>query len=332
MFEYSIVCCARWEAPYIGEWIRYYDKLGFDRIYIYCNDEDPELLQAEVGRVPKSHPDLVEFVHFRGQGQQRAMYLDALQKVRREAAWVAFLDVDEFLFLPECQNIKSFMLDRQASVDSIHFHWLNFGNSGFVKRPSGNVLPKYTHRAARLHQNTKHLSRVSLLDEDRIAASHHPFWHGLFDPAWSDLRRSSVLGDDMGELVVDLPTRLQAYIDDPARLSLILQTAVINHYMIKSEEDFNIRAARGLKGEFSGQSMWRDQYNSGNYKSILAAMNSVEDTRMRDFARACGWDEAPGQASGAFEDRPGSKCRPTGRRAAGRPVPPYAMDGRIGPR
>jgi hypothetical protein len=293
LFKHAVVVCARWETAYISEWIRYYDAIGFDRIYLYCNDDDPTELAEQVARTPVSHPDLVSFTHFRGQGQQRAMYFDALVRVRREAEWVSFLDVDEFLHLPGCGNIKTFMAGLEDKADSVHFQWINFGNSGFEKRPSGSVLSNYTRRQADIHTNTKHLSRVSGLDEGRIADVNHPFWHGLFDPAWSNFRRVTVLGDDIAPLATDISIHLRAYLDDPHRAQRILQTGVINHYLLKSVEDFNIRAQRGLGGEFGGQQIWQRQFETGGYKAILHSMNRVLDTRLRDFAAAKGLAPTP---------------------------------------
>ncbi len=38
--RYSIVTPARWEAESIVEWLIYHRSIGFDHVYLYCNDDD----------------------------------------------------------------------------------------------------------------------------------------------------------------------------------------------------------------------------------------------------------------------------------------------------
>jgi hypothetical protein len=46
-YRYAIAACARWEAPYAAEWLAYHRAIGFEHVYLYCNDVDPaELYEA----------------------------------------------------------------------------------------------------------------------------------------------------------------------------------------------------------------------------------------------------------------------------------------------
>ncbi len=40
-YKFSIAACARWETKNISEWIAYHRAIGFEHIYLYCNDNDP---------------------------------------------------------------------------------------------------------------------------------------------------------------------------------------------------------------------------------------------------------------------------------------------------
>ncbi len=304
MYEHAIIACARWETPYIAEWIAYYDLLGFDRIYLYCNDDDPAELRAAVEAAPKSKGDLVSFTHFQGQGQQVAMYLSALETARAEAEWVAFLDIDEFLVLRNVDNIKSFMRTMPPDAESVHFNWVPFGNNGFAQRPPGSVLRQYTRRARNVDVHTKHLSRTSLLTPERLRFGGHPFWHGLSDPAWSDARRVNVLGKDMSALFTNYPANAQAYLANPTIERTILSTAWVNHYAFKSEADFTIRASRGIGGEFGGQAAWKREHDNGNFRVILERLNEVTDFYLRDLSIRRGLPNpgaTPTQGEAAFQ-------------------------------
>jgi FkbM family methyltransferase len=265
--------------------LQYYDRLGFDHVYLYCNDDDPAELAAAVAATSFSRRNFVSFTHFLGQGQQIAMYRHALVRARNESEWLSFLDVDEFLALHDADTIGAFVERQQPDIDSIHFNWLNFGNNHFVERPEGSVLENYTRRSPSIDPHTKHLSRAKYLTEARLMAASFPFWHGLSDPAWSDLKRVNVLGDDIAPLLKDFPNAARRYLSDPARANRIMSTAVVNHYAFKSEQDLVWRARRGLGGQFAGQEGWSKLFEAGGARALLGEMTATEDTFLRDLGR-----------------------------------------------
>ena len=286
MYKFSIVACARWEINYISEWLQYYEILGFDHVYLYCNDDDPSSFADEVASTELSRKDFVSFRHFGGQGQQMAMYLDAMDRIRRESEWIAFLDIDEFLVLRGLNSITAFMEQYATVADSVHFNWLNFGTSGFIERPRGSVLRQYTQREASLSINTKHLTRSAVLTDQRLKSGGLPFWHGLGNPVWSDVRRVNVVGEDASSRLADHPEEARRYLDDPNMIDGILRKAVVNHYALKSEDDFVLRAMRGTGGEFAGQAAWKRHYDDGSFRAVLEQMNCVEDNYLRDLSKA----------------------------------------------
>jgi hypothetical protein len=237
----------------------------------------------------------VTFRHFVGQGQQSLMYCDAMNTVRAEAEWVAFLDIDEFLVLRNVNDVHAFMAPFAPSADSVYFNWLMFGNNGFLERPPGNVLPQYIRRASLIDAHTKHLSRVSKLLPEKLALPFFPFWHGLANPLWSGLRRVNVLGDDWGDYFDDFPKRAMDIVADAALAGKIASVGAVNHYAFKSEADFALRTQRGLGGNFGGQIKWAELLRAGQHQQYLRELDTTEDTYLRDFANDHGL--APQQVS-----------------------------------
>jgi Glycosyl transferase family 2 len=282
--RYSIIACARWETPYIAEWIAYYEVIGFDHIYLYCNDDDPAELLAEVQNATRHRPDFVSFRHFSGQGRQQDMYIAAMERARFETEWVTFLDIDEFLVLRDCDDIRTFMRLVDPSVDSVHFNWVYFGNSGHVERPAGSVLRHYTWRSPQVNAWNKHLTRASLLTADKLQQPSLPFWHALGDPIWSNLKRVNILGADMAPLLANFPGSEGKYLSNPAVSQAIFAKAIVNHYALKSEADFMLRVARGLGAQFYAQTIWQTAYENGSYRTILSEMSQIEDTYLHDFS------------------------------------------------
>ena len=282
-YETAIVACARWEASYVAEWITYHLGLGFDHIYLYCNDDDPRPFKATLDHLPTATRQALSYRPYFGPGLQSAMYVDALRLARQEADWICFLDIDEFIVLKRWRSMAQLVEQLDAEkIDSLHFNWMFYGNNGHVTRPKGAVLSTYTRRSRLMDCHTKHLSRSSCFENWRICAAGFPFWHGLTDPSWDGFVRRNVLGHDMGLLLRAFPVGMQGYLDTVARSDAMLGEGYIAHFALKSEEDFLIRVARGTGGNFGGQIKWAAHWEAGEAPAILATMNEVYDNSLAE--------------------------------------------------
>ena len=283
----AIIACARWEQPYIAEWVAYHVDLGFDHIYLHCNDDDPAPFKATLKGLAPRYRNAVSYRPFFGQGLQSTMYGDALRRARREADWLCFLDIDEFVVLKRWASVPQLIEDLDArAVDSLHLHWLFYGNNGHVTRPTGSVLRNYTRRSRGIDVHTKHISRSSCFEERRLRDAVFPFWHGLTDPAWDGYVRRNVLGDDMQPLLQAFPAAMSAYLDGNGRSDAMIEAGYIAHFVLKSEDDFRLRVARGTAGNFNGQVKWQRHLAAGEAGAILDAMNEVADAVLPDALRA----------------------------------------------
>ncbi len=281
----SIVACARWESPFIAEWLAYHTTIGFDHVYLYCNDDDPTELRDILSGLPSALSARVTFRPYFGQGQQRFMYLDALRYARQNSEWISFLDVDEFLVLRSWASIPDLLLElNRDAIDSLHLNWLFYGNNGHKTRPAGSVLRNYTRRSRTVDVHTKHISRACCFEPHRMARAVFPFWHGLTDPVWDGFKRRNVLGDDMGPLLQAFPTAMSAYLDAEDRSEAMIEAGYIAHFALKSEDDFRIRVARGLGGNFGGQVKWQRHLESGELPAILETMNAEPDGLLSGWA------------------------------------------------
>jgi hypothetical protein len=103
------MACARWETPYIVEWLLYHRAIGFDHVYLFCNDDDPTELYSQVLPLIQSADPFVTFRHFPFQGQQFQMYMTGLRQWKDKTEWLMFLDIDEFLCIRGSNDIKFFV-------------------------------------------------------------------------------------------------------------------------------------------------------------------------------------------------------------------------------
>jgi hypothetical protein len=284
-YRFSIVACARWETRYITEWLTYYRAIGFDHVYLYCNDDDPAPLYLEVLPFTLGPQPFVTFRYHPHQGQQVQMYGHFLKTSLDKTEWVSFFDIDEFLRLPPGQTIAQFMGQFDPSVDCVLFNWIFFGPNGHKTPPNGSVLENFTRRDAALHPLTKYVARASAFTGDRLfdLFDGHGFWHALVGKVATPVKEVNVLGEDMQTYYQNFPEQATAFINHTDRHDRLLATAMVHHYAFRSEQAFWERSARGLLGAFDGQSMWQRLAESDQFENYLASISRVSDISLASF-------------------------------------------------
>lgn len=297
-YKTALVLCARWEAAHIEEWIVYHRSIGFDHIYVYSNDDDPNDLFDVVRPLQILAPDLITYNHYKDRGNQREMYLHFWEHYGDEVEWAMALDADEFLNT-NGETISELVGRVGPRVGAIYFNWVMFGNSGFRERPSGLVLTQYLFRQTTVHPYTKNIVRSEAVDVEQLRISGHAgFWHGWEHSGPDNVLRSkwrntiNVLGDTMSQYYIEFPEKANAYLADK-HLEILSQPR-IHHYSMRSEADFLLREARGLDGAFRGQKHWGDIFRNGTYVDYLASLNAVRDESLAElWKKEILYSEAP---------------------------------------
>ncbi|SEP36972.1 F5/8 type C domain-containing protein [Methylobacterium sp. ap11] len=287
-YEHAVVACARWERSYIVEWVEYHLSLGFDHIYLYSNDDDFEEIFPVLLPYIRSEKPLVTLKHYPYLGQQAFIYRHFLQNFRHQTRWATFIDIDEFLNLRGA-TIKEFTDRYDEDVFSIYFNWIYFGTSGFKTRTNKSVLRSYNKRCNIIHPYTKNIFRTAfvrdeMLEIEALHAKH--FWHGWYKFATGGGRVINVINENMINYYDNFPDAAIAFLAEDGRQEKIMSVAIIHHYCMRSEEDFQIRVDRGTVGNFTGQVMWAEVRRNGRYIDILNEINAVEDNSLVNY-----WDK-----------------------------------------
>ena len=90
-------------------------------------------------------------------GNQMQCYNLCLKDHGMECEWLAFIDIDEFLFSPGGAPIFDILdfIGGSDSVAAVAVHWLMFGSGGEGKYEKGLVLERFTHSANEINQHVK---------------------------------------------------------------------------------------------------------------------------------------------------------------------------------
>ena len=122
-----IFCIAKFEQKYIEEFVNYHIKLGFDKIYIYDNEDIPTY-----NTLLDKYKDNIVVIPFSGEKQQYPSLEHFIQNYINDPTitHVINIDVDEFIVLKKHKNIKDFIKEYiKDDCAGIGINWRFFGSS-----------------------------------------------------------------------------------------------------------------------------------------------------------------------------------------------------------
>lgn len=136
------------EAHYLAEWIEFHLLLGVRHVFLYDNgstDNSPEVLAPYIR---DQLVTIIPWVNFSGSLNPQALaYNHALTNFGPDFAWMAFIDVDEFLYPTKAESLDEAM-QALSHLPGVSLPWICFGPSGHETRPQGLVIKNFVERAA----------------------------------------------------------------------------------------------------------------------------------------------------------------------------------------
>jgi hypothetical protein len=267
----TIVAAMRNEGPFVLEWIAHHRGLGATGFVVVTNDCD-DGTDALLDQLAVAG----EVVHLRqppgaASIQWAALALAEAVPALAASDWVLGIDCDEFVNLRAPLAGLSDLLAAVGETDAIALPWRFFGHSGHLRFDEAPVTDRFTRAIPEdpLFPATARAFKTLARWRDgpfRRLGIHRPKGGRGAAPVWHDGsgRRlpDAIAGDDRRILL--LTPRIE---------SALVQ---LNHYSVRSAEDFMVKRARGLpnrKGKKIDAAYWAER----NF-------NTVEDTTI---ARHC---------------------------------------------
>ncbi|MEM1171057.1 MAG: glycosyltransferase family 92 protein [Cyanobacteria bacterium P01_H01_bin.35] len=140
----SICAIMKNEGPYLREWLEFHKLVGVERFYLYNNHSSDNTLDI-LGPYRENNEVVMQNWPVRN-GQQMKAYNHFLEKYKHESKWIAFIDLDEFVFPTEKNDLRE-ILEEFSNVPAVGVNWLIFGTSGYQKKPQGLQIENFTKRA-----------------------------------------------------------------------------------------------------------------------------------------------------------------------------------------
>jgi hypothetical protein len=215
-------------AADLAEWIEFHRLVGAERFFLYDNgstDNHREVL------APYSAEELVEVHDWPANPGLVPAFGDCIRRHADDARWIAFIDIDEFLFSPTGQPVADVLRDFE-DAPGVGVNRVPFGTSGHATRPGGLVTESYLRRAVHLGNAIKTIANPALA-EQCMGAHHFRYRDGLI--AVDELHRPLDPAVRRG----DRPSSTGAAVTE----TFSAERLRVNHYVTKSLQELEAKLA-----------------------------------------------------------------------------------------
>ncbi len=172
-YQYDLAVCAMFqnEGRFLKEWLEFNILIGVEHFYLYNNystDNYAEILKPyiEAGIV-----DCIDW-NYSNEGAigQVLAYNHCLDNTRNKVKWLMIIDLDEFLFPVQCDNLRQFLKDYEK-FGAVCAHWVMFGTSNIETIPK-NQLSIEALTMREYMENHKKIFIKSIVQPNKIKKFH----------------------------------------------------------------------------------------------------------------------------------------------------------------
>lgn len=245
--KYYLSICAifRNEAPYLLEWIEFHRFMGVEHFYLYNNLSNDDYLSVLKNYIDSGLVTLRDWPEMWRRETQSNAYMDCLERYRNESRWIAFIDLDEFLFAPNAESLPD-VLSEYERFPGIVVNWQVYGSSGHKKKPEGLVIENFTMKApTNWIRNRRTKSIVDPSKTIRPRGAHlFEYGHGELAVTERQIQVKNVGTTAIGRVARRILVGIMPKISiDPYSFNLCHPQSVsvnklrINHYIVKSREE-----------------------------------------------------------------------------------------------
>lgn len=222
MTQYFLSLCAiaKNETPYIEEWVNFHRAVGVEHFFIYDNESDVPIKTTLKKYIEAG---LITVIDFPGKGQQMPSYTHCIQTFGHLTKWLAILDADEFLVPKTKDSVPEILLDFEH-FGGLNVNWVIFGSNGLKKKPDGLTIENFTAGSDKSCPDNAHTKAI-IQPERTLSAGPDPHHCKYRLPFFS-----------VSEHKEFVPGAWASHSND------IIQ---INHYFLRSLEEFETKVARG---------------------------------------------------------------------------------------
>lgn len=222
----------------LEEWVSYHLALGVGRIYLYDNNSTRVQVIPMIHRFITSGQVVYRYLSDplplplrsgdppRSKNKQAHVYKQCIHRFKENHEFMGFIDADEYIVVKNPADTLISILERYTNYGGLTLNWMVFGTSGHVTRPPGGLLQNYYK--CHPHRNVKSIVNTKYVIDIGADPHHFTYMNGYF-------------AVDVNFTIV--PLYANPWEGDVP--NYLYETIYINHYELKSKEDYLLKVQRG---------------------------------------------------------------------------------------
>ncbi len=234
----SVASIIQNEGSYLEEWIEFHRLAGFEHFILYDNNSTDNTVEILQKYIQSNIVTLIPWPNFCvTHSLQMLAYSHAVTHMAGRTRWLSFIDLDEFLFPTETDDLRAALVEFE-SEPAVGVYWSLFGTSGLKSKPRGLVIENYTWRLPYLME--RHTTPEQERLRKKIGLSE---FKSIVQPTRiiSTKGAHSFITDRFPVLAVDGSwNEIQLH----TKRFLFVEKFQLNHYISKSQEEWNNRLER----------------------------------------------------------------------------------------
>ena len=237
---FSIAAILKNEGPGLEEWIEFHRLVGCEHFILYDNNSTDDTVEILQKYIKSNIVTLIPWPRFcPTHSLQMLTYSHALNLMAGRTRWLCFIDLDEFLFPIETDDLRTALVEFE-NEPAVGVYWSLFGTSGHKTKPQGLVTENYTWRMPYPVERNTAPDRERLRNKMGFASN----FKSIVQPARviSTLSAHAFITDRFPVLAVDGNWN---EIRPHEERSVSVEKFQLNHYFSRSQEEWNIRLERG---------------------------------------------------------------------------------------
>ncbi len=164
------------EAEYLREWVEFHRLVGVERFFLYDHESTDQSRDVLAPYVEDGTVVVHDWPVYPGQIEA---FNDCVARHRDDSRWIAFIDVDEFVFSPLGRPLPELLVDYEQHPGVVA-SWVMFGTSDHRTKPPGLVVENYQRRKEYPEQGgVEHVK--SIIDPTRVESCPSGHWFSYTD-------------------------------------------------------------------------------------------------------------------------------------------------------
>lgn len=221
------------ENLYASEFVNHYKKIGYDKVFIYDNNDidDEKFEDVLYKQITNNFVKIINYRGYRGKKQhpQFDAFIDCYEKNKNKYDWLSFFDFDEFLEIKRHKNIKNYLNDKRfKKCSNIKINWLSFSDNNLLHYKNIPVQKRFTTPVYNFYRNIVIKSTVR-------GNLKFNYWKGMENPHSSNNRNLTAC-NSIGKIIDPIN-----YYSSPFNYKF----SYIKHYSTKTIEEYCYKSKRG---------------------------------------------------------------------------------------